>query len=660
MTILSGDIKLIKSQVMLDTPDGGGRTTGEEIIDGQSNNMFPDISELDRVYGRISLRKTFAWIDTNNTDSYFGSHIIIDKRPLDPQVNVTLFSTRDWFDRRTSASDRVESYLAKGGRWAGHVYETQLEGQRVIQIVTRVEDAEPTTGQALCIVQNENTGSQFEQFVRVTAVSSVVQRFSVSLEKDVTRKVVTIEISDPLRQSFEGLSVRQFEQGAGSAGAAILRETRVADAANYYSIQPLAVSATIGQAQIQVEDIFTNIVPSSQQEVPLIDLDAAGQSAAFVAARGNPITVTISATVNSSNSVYLGSSIMPQSLSFVLFGQAVGDSGGELRRGTVVVGTVDYTNGVLAWNDQAGSGTTSITFRFTPAASPTRPNSSYSRSVTAGNRGYNWITTLVPVPAPATLQVSYTTQGRVYVLRDAGNGQLRGADSAFGSGTVSYETGTVVLTTGALPDVGTVIMYNWGTPIATYDRSAQAITPAETLINLSQSGIAASTVEVSWTVNGVAKTATDNGAGGMTGDATGRIDYARGRIWLRPTQLPQQGTEFTTDYQYGDAQSVTVTSVTPNGAGQVTFTITGSAELIPTSVRVTVPVSDPLTKITGFVELHDIDNGDDTGQMVNDAGTVMGSINYVTRQVVCTPVRTTSYPVITYSPKNAADTTGAL
>lgn len=649
MTILSGDIKLIKSQVMLDTDDGGGGTTDQEIIDGQSNNIFPDISELDRVYGRISLRKTFAWIDTNNTDSYFGSHVIIDKPPLDPQVSVTLFTTKDWFDRRTSAADRVESYLAKGGRWAGHVYETQTAGQRVIQIVTRVEDAEPTTGQALCIVQNENTGSQFEQFVRVTAVSSVVQRFSVSLDKDVIRKVVTIEISDPLRQQFFGQSVRQFEQGTGSAGAAILRETRVADAANYYSIKPLAAAATIGQAQIQVTDIFTNIVPSSQQEVPLIDLDAAGQSAAFVAARGNPITTTVSATVNSSNSVYLGSPIMPQSLSFSLFGQAVADNGGELRRGTTVVGTVDYSNGALKWNDQAGSGATSITFSFTPAASPTRPNSSYSRSVTADSRGYNWITTIVPVPAPATLQVSYTTQGKVYVLRDAGNGQLVGADSAFGSGTVSYETGTVVLTAGALPDVGTVIMYNWGTPIATYDRSGQPIDPLEVYITLTQSGIAPNTVSVAWTVDGDSKTATDNGAGLITGDATGRIDYARGRIYLRPTLLPQQGTEFTTVYQYGSPQSATVTSVTPDGAGQVVFTIAGAGALIPTSVRAVFSLGIEDLPSLAILELHDVDNGDGTGQMVADGGTVMGSIVYATRQITCAPSKILQIPASIYS-----------
>lgn len=657
MAILSDDIKLVKSQVMLDTDDGGGRTTGNEVIDGQSNNIFPDISELDRTYGRISLRKLFAQIDTVNTDSYFGSHVIIDSPPQDSKVTTTLFTTQDWFDRRTDAANRVESYLAKGGRWSGHVYETQLEGQRVIQIVTRVEDAEPTTGQALCIVQNENTEAEFEQFVRVTGVSSVTQRFSVSLDKDVTRKVVTIEISDPLRQTFEGQSVREYEQGTASAGAAILRDTRVADAARYFSIKPLAAAVGIGAAQIQVPDIFTNIVPSSQQEIPLIDLDAAGQSAAFVAARGTAITTTITVPVAANNNVYLGSPILPQSLTFTLFGQSVVDNGGELKRGTVVVGTVDYSNGVLAWNDQAGSGSTSINFSFQPAANPTRPSNSFSRAVTADNRGYNWISSVLPIPAPATLQVSYTSQGRVYVLRDAGNGQLRGADTAFGSGTVNYVTGTVVLTTGALPDVGTVIMYNWGTPVATYDRSSQSVAPAEVFIDLINESIAANTVEIAWTVNGVAKTATDNGAGGITGDATGRIDYARGHVYLRPNLLPQQGTVFTSDYQYGDPQNATITSVTPTSGGQVTFTISGSGALIPTSVRCVFNLGIVGVSVIDSFELHDIDVDGTTGQMVDDFGNVQGSINYTTRQITCTPTKPKRVGVAIYD-QTTADTWG--
>ena len=51
MTILETDIKLMAAERMTDTDDGGGRETANEIVDGVSNNLFPDISRLDRVYG---------------------------------------------------------------------------------------------------------------------------------------------------------------------------------------------------------------------------------------------------------------------------------------------------------------------------------------------------------------------------------------------------------------------------------------------------------------------------------------------------------------------------------------------------------------------------------------------------------------------------------
>ncbi|MFQ2824529.1 hypothetical protein, partial [Aeromonas allosaccharophila] len=72
MTILSGDIKLMASQRMTDTEDGGGRITGKEIVSGEHNSMFPDISDLDRAYGVVNLRKVFLAVQTDDTDTLDG------------------------------------------------------------------------------------------------------------------------------------------------------------------------------------------------------------------------------------------------------------------------------------------------------------------------------------------------------------------------------------------------------------------------------------------------------------------------------------------------------------------------------------------------------------------------------------------------------------
>ena len=60
MPILAGDVKLVASQVMDDVAEGGGAPTSNVIVDGASNSLFNDISELDRAGGRRSAKTPHA------------------------------------------------------------------------------------------------------------------------------------------------------------------------------------------------------------------------------------------------------------------------------------------------------------------------------------------------------------------------------------------------------------------------------------------------------------------------------------------------------------------------------------------------------------------------------------------------------------------------
>lgn len=64
MTILASDIKLLESEVMTDATDGGGRRTTHVIPDGVAGNIFPKVSRLDTVYGRLNLRKVYGHVDS--------------------------------------------------------------------------------------------------------------------------------------------------------------------------------------------------------------------------------------------------------------------------------------------------------------------------------------------------------------------------------------------------------------------------------------------------------------------------------------------------------------------------------------------------------------------------------------------------------------------
>lgn len=644
MTILQGDIRQYAAQVMLDTDDGGGAISSREITGG-SNQIFDDSSQLDRAYGNIALRKLFLAIRTATADSYLGAHAIVRSIPTDPNVSVTLFSTADWFDRRTAARDKVERYLARGPLWAGHLLENQLEGQRSIQLSLGDSDPIPSASQGLVLVQGEGSATEIEQYVRVLRVSTTTRTFPRRDGGAVSRVVATLELSDPLRYDFEGLSVHEFM--SGGRPRAVCRDTTVADATNYYGCAPLVQPVALGGSAVQLASIFTQLVPSSQAETPVADVDAAGQSVALVAGNDNSITVSANITASAAQNWYLGSSVMPGTLTVTMLGQTATDTDGVLKTPTgVEIGSIDYGSGVVRWRiNGAGLATAS----FVPAAAPTRPNQTALTPVTAANRGYNWIETLLPIPTPGSLVVSYISQGRVYTLRDTGAGTLRGADSGFGSGTVSFLTGTVTLTTGALPDAGTAILYAWATPVSTYTRNDLHVEPAAVPITLRR-GITPSSVTVTWQLGNYTKTASDNGRGQLTGDATGTVDYTAGKLTLRPLLLPMAGASFVTTYGYGDEtanQTATVTSAAADADGAIVVTLPAGVAIKPSTVRLDVPLT---YRVISYLS-HQMEKTT-TETLVDDGlgnllrlsdGVAQGTINYNTRQMTLTPALQVTY-----------------
>ena len=657
MTILQGDIRQLKSQVMLDTNDGGGPMTSAEVVDGASNGIFDDSSQLDRAYGNISLRKLYLAIQTANTDSYLGTHVIIDSIPQDSHVSMTLFTTKNWFDRRSDAQDKVERYLARGPLWSGHLLEMQLEGQRSIQLTLDASDPVPAVGQGMVLVSDEGKSTEYEQYIRVMRIQLDTRKFPVKgVLKE--RVVCTLMLSDPLRYNFEGMSVEDYFDG--NKPKAVCRDTTVADAANYFGCTPLVNAVTAGTSVIQMQSIFAQLVPSAQAETPVADVDASGQSAMLVAGNTAAITVSHIVPVSTTQNWYLGSGILPNSLTVTVLGQTATDSGTVLKTDNgIELGRVDYGIGIISWFAAAGtSPSTTVTANFIPAVAPARPNRTTLLPVTAANRMFNWITTVRPIPSPGSTVVSYISQGKVYWLRDNGSGQLKGADSSFGAGTVNYVTGTISVTTGALPDANTAILIAWAAPLATYARADLPVKPASVIIDLNNN-VLPSSVTITWTLLGNTKTALDNGKGLITGDASGTINYKSGIVTLIPNQLPQAGTQFSTAYNYGDATSATptvdvITSPAADSQGQITFTVPGSGSLRQGSLQISLP----LTSTQGNVTLTMVDvppTSGDVGQIVRDYDrAVMGSVTYSTRQVTIKPVGVKTVEEYHYSPINWA------
>lgn len=647
MAIETKNLVLYKSERLSDTEDGGGKYSGQIIEDGQSNNLFNDVSELDRTMGDVSLRKLFPAVTTGDTEVLMGATVFISKNPKDPNVSALLFSTKSWTDERKSAKNRVENYLAKGGQAAGIPLDTHYTGMKTLQVAMFPSEVESSVGSTLVLVSKEGEELQHEQYVRIIKVETRIAKIVIE-GKEVEYKLATYTINDPLDQDYVGLSAKQWYSGDKSE--TILRDTIVADTGKYYASSNLKSDAKVGEFTVNAESIFAQLVPSAQTETPILDVNAAGIGVALIPSSNGTITATYLTTIGPGQNLYIGSSVLPSSVNFTLFSQQITDQGGLLKnmQGTQV-GTIDYQRGLIQWTQAAGTGTEYLEITFIPAAAPTQYFQSEARPVTQQNQSSSWTGVLVPPPAPGSLSVSYMSQGKFYELKDDGSGRLSGSSASFGSGNINYETGSWSITTGALPDVNTPILLLWGTPLATFIRSGLAVEPAAFEFDLQQAGIASGSVTVKWLLEGEQKTATTNTLGQFSGDATGTFNYASGQGRLVPNKLPQKNTVFTVNYSYGASTFQQIDSVMPVDR-KLNFKIGTGAAIQPNSIELKIPLTSQLGNAVGSVTLTDIPVNAEVGNLVDSKGKVQGTIVYATGTVELIPEATTTLYSKSYAP----------
>lgn len=97
MAIETKDLVIYKSERLTDNSDGGGKYSGVVVQDGISNNLFNDVSEMDRTMGDVSMRKVFPAVTTEDTDLLMGATVFVSELPEDPNVSALLFSTKNWW-----------------------------------------------------------------------------------------------------------------------------------------------------------------------------------------------------------------------------------------------------------------------------------------------------------------------------------------------------------------------------------------------------------------------------------------------------------------------------------------------------------------------------------------------------------------------------------
>lgn len=608
MAIVSADIKILESKSMLDVAEGGGGPTGNEVPDGVSNAVFPDVSELDRTLGRVNLRQLHLAVLSADQETFMGSNVIVSRPPDDPNVSITLFKTGESFDKRTDAVSRLESYLFKGAQYPGDLFNNHIAGMKSVTVFQRT-DVVRAIGETIVLTKREGYPDEVIQYVRIEDVSVALRTFEDS-QGLYTRYEVTYEITDPLRYDFPGFDITRYEiTKAQRALATGVATTVVADAASYAGVVPLAQDASIGDFTIKAESIYTQLVPSAQIETPLADLRT-NQLASAVVATGSPLVQTLNGLFTTTQTLAIGGGIVPGTLSLVRSGITLTDQGGRLFNAADQVGTVDYANGVLLLTINVfGTGSGSHIVTYTPGEAPVQVPMTQGFEITVSNRSLNYVRTISPPPVKGSVSIDYRVQDRWYTLRDDGSGALRGTDSAYGAGMVNYTTGTVTLTLGYLPDVDSSLIWQWVPPENEKSNSMLALdndgdfyfpmnTDGDMSLSPGSKAITPGALTLTWSHSG-AKSATDDGEGNLTGDARGTVNYSDGTVKFSPLVLPPPGTQINLAVAAGKAKTTASTSLAD--AGSVMTLTFGVSNITPGTVWITLQGVLKYTK-TGFAQ----------------------------------------------------------
>ena len=644
MSIAQSDIKLMASERLTDYEDGGGEMTGAEIVDGELNNLFPDISRLDRVYGRVSLRKAFAAVMTDNTDMYYGSHAIITDPPDDDNVHVTLFTTEDNYDERADARDRVESYVAIGNQLLLRPLNDQLEGQRNITCFQNTGGALPEIGDTIVL---NNTVNGERQYVKISDISSEATSFVHANYGKFTVDVVTIGLTTALQSTFPGVEATPYTTSAATR----VHATVVADASRYCGVSRLAAAAGSGDRYFTVDSIYNQLVPTSDIETALVDQLMGGDNVMMIA-KGDAGSLTFSGPrADDAAVVHLPSGVLPGSLALTLDGYRFTDNRGTLEAVDSdggYGGSIDYTSGQVTLTGPSGW-SAAVVLTATPAVAIGQTSASREIEIEPASRAYNYTPNLSdPLPAPGSIAIAYMAQGKWYELYDNGNGVIVGKESGIGTGTIDYASGSLILTLGALPDVGSSIIISWGHGINVTDRRAELDSePMEIRHSLPHTGIEPGSISIAWDDDGTAKTATDNGDGTLTGDATGSIGYAAGEILFTPLSIPASDTGYAVSYRQEMPTAAVISTLDTSGKN-VTLTIP-NAPLRPGSVGLSWAVEQiKCVYYNGDVEFKTITRtaGDNGSGIIVMRGVNIGSIDYATG--ICTFMAVSDYDYKTY------------
>lgn len=194
--MLRTDLKIFKSERMTQQADAGGQRTSNEVLNGQLNDVFGNISDIDHAQSAVDIAKVYPVVATNDTQQLQDGHLLINEPPLDPLVDVMIIESAKVNDGSTRAdiieaieSSVIPSLLLRSG------LSEMVEGQDQLNALDLAVGAAGTGEQptitlrigGIYVIGVEYTGGEqpewplFQHFIKVTAIDTTSIRFEPPL-----------------------------------------------------------------------------------------------------------------------------------------------------------------------------------------------------------------------------------------------------------------------------------------------------------------------------------------------------------------------------------------------------------------------------------------------------------------------------------------------
>jgi len=465
MPLLAGDIRFARSANMADVPEGGGPPSAQLLTSGRSNEIFPDISEETRTVGRVEIYQIFSVLRNTDSAAFLGSNVILAEPPADPNVSVTLLSLKDPFATRADIARRIEAGMSPGSEWAGYLLENHYQTMRSVTLLQRPGMTPPTIGRTYLLIYNEGLAGERRQRIVIKSVDTQVRTFTEIVNNqliDFQAQITTCELFGGLLYDYPGSPPTRTY--ARQTNKTLMRETVYSDTGMFYGASRLTVATQINDVWLQLNTIYTQIVPNSRTEAATVDQRPAARQTLVLATAPRkvevgvtPHTQRIKIAEENAGQVFVAQ-LLPLPEPGTVFidywslgnrntiyddgtGRLVGAGGGAvslltgaanftLKNLPDIGSSITITHGTrLAYTDRSSQGALVRAPEFAFMVESDNPSDQI---------------------VPSALTITYPSGGTIRTVTDNGTGRLQGA----GTGVVDYPSRSVLLRPAFMLDAG--------------------------------------------------------------------------------------------------------------------------------------------------------------------------------------------------------------